>query len=139
MKAAIVLGLFLLAASVGAEDLKAQTQNIPNPHNDNGDCALCHVAPVEKLRGWFVLGSTKRQLVADPVHLCLKCHKAAFGHGIGKKPAMNRAGLPLNDDGTITCAITCHDMHITGGEDQMQMRFHMRLPVNKLCASCHNE
>lgn len=110
-----------------------------NPHGDNGDCSICHVAPVEKLRGWFVFPATKRQLVADPTTLCQKCHGVSFGHGVGKKPHINRSGLPLSADGTINCALTCHDMHISGVDDDTQQRFHLRLPQSVLCVSCHDK
>lgn len=110
-----------------------------NPHNDDGDCSICHVASVEKLKGWFVFPSTKRQLKEDPNTLCRKCHGVSFGHGIGKKPAMNLEGLPLSADGTINCALTCHDMHIKGVDDTNQLRLHLRLPNTKLCTSCHDK
>jgi len=146
MKECLIRSLFLFVCllafpasySDAAGDPKARALYGVSPHTENGDCALCHVAPKEKLQGWFVFGSTKRQLISDPNTLCRKCHGVSFGHGVGKKPAMNRADLPLDADGTITCALTCHNMHISGLDDPNQQRLHLRLPQLKLCASCHD-
>ena len=143
----IALTMILLAGSLTTASASYNTGSDPlpkdlqttNPHGDNGDCSLCHVAPVEKLRGWFVLPSTKRQLVSDPTLLCQKCHGVSFGHGVGKKPQINRSGLPLGADGTINCSLTCHDMHISGVDDDSQLRYHLRLPHEKLCVSCHDK
>lgn len=124
-----------------AEDIKA------SPHSVTGDCAICHVAPVSKLRGWFVSGSTKRELKENLNQLCQQCHtiepthdvgslEVGFGHATGKKTAINHDNLPLASDGTITCATTCHNMHVTSDDRQQQLK-HLRLPVNSLCVSCH--
>lgn len=132
------LTLFTTSSNAGS-DPGPQDLHGKNPHGDSGDCSLCHVAPVEKLRGWFVFPATKRQLVADPTTLCQKCHGVSFGHGVGKKTHMNRSGLPLGANGTINCALTCHDMHISGVDDETQQRFHLRLPQSILCVSCHDK
>lgn len=136
------LALLSFSAAVSAaEGVKA------NPHSADGDCAVCHVAPPDKLRGWFVFGSTKREMKADLNRLCLQCHTieplpedsvaVGIGHATGKKPAVNRANLPLASDGTITCATTCHNMHVTPDERQLQLK-HLRLPAGSLCLSCHD-
>ncbi len=120
-----------------------------NPHSDAGDCAICHVASADKLRGWFVFGSTKREMKTDMNQLCLKCHTVepthaggffgvGIGHATGKKPAVNHQDLPLANDGTITCATTCHNVHAIANDRQLQLK-HLRLPVNALCVSCHNK
>lgn len=134
----IVVLILLVVRAGSAEDEKPLVYKGPNPHTDSGDCSLCHVAPVEKLRGWFVFGSTKRRLVADPTALCLKCHSAGFGHGTGKKPKQNLAELPLAADGTINCALTCHNMHIRNDDDGIQERLHLRHSGDKMCKSCHD-
>ena len=137
-----VLALLSFSAAVSAaEGVKA------NPHTDAGDCAVCHVASPDKLHGWFVFGSTKREMKADLNQLCLQCHTiepepedslgVGIGHATGKKPAVNREKLPLASDGTITCATTCHNMHVTPDERQLQLK-HLRLPANLLCISCHD-
>ena len=136
MVLAAIVTLSVAGSGVAEESAKV---SMPNPHSDKGDCATCHVAPAEKLRSWFTLSSTKRQLVADPTTLCQKCHGVSFGHGVGKKPDMNRADLPLDDQGNITCALTCHNMHISGVSDQKQLHYHLRLPNDDLCNSCHNK
>lgn len=120
-----------------------------NPHSDTGDCATCHVASSEKLRGWFVFGATKKEMKADLNQICQRCHKVqpnhadglavvGTGHAIGRKPAVNHENLPLASDGTITCAITCHNMHVTSDDRHQQLK-HLRLPVNSLCVSCHDK
>ena len=133
--------LLLSAAVCSAEDVTT------SPHSDAGDCAVCHVAPADKLRGWFVFGSTKRKLKADLNQLCLKCHTVepvavdslgvGIGHATGKKPAVNHQNLPLASDGTITCAITCHNMHVKSDDRHQQLK-HLRSPANSLCVSCHD-
>lgn len=125
--------------SIAAIDSNTQNTHAKNPHGIDADCSICHVASVEKLRGWFVFPSTKRQLVADPTSICRNCHGVSFGHGIGKKPHMNRADLPLGADGTINCALTCHEMHISGVDDDIQQHYHLRLSPSKLCVSCHDK
>lgn len=136
----VLLGMFLLTARIGGAEAEIpHVYKGPNPHTDSSDCSLCHVAPVEKLRGWFVLGSTKRELVADPTALCLKCHSASFGHAGGKIPKQNLADLPLGTDGTINCALTCHNMHIKNADNNGQERLHLRLVGDSLCNSCHDK
>jgi hypothetical protein len=139
----MTMTLLLLSAPVSAaEDVRAY------PHSDSGDCAICHVAPENKLRGWFVFGSTKRELKADLNQLCLKCHTVepipaggsldvGIGHATGKKTAVNHQNLPLASDGTITCATTCHNMHVISDDRQQQIK-HLRLPSTLLCVSCHD-
>ncbi len=120
-----------------------------SPHSDTGDCAICHVASADKLRSWFAFGSTKRELKDDLNHLCQKCHTiepvdadgslgVGIGHATGKKTTVNQHNLPLASDGTITCATTCHNMHVTSDDDRQQQK-HLRLPINSLCVSCHDK
>lgn len=133
--------LFSFNAASAAGDARV------NPHSDTGDCAICHVASAEKLRGWFVFGSTKREMKTDLNQLCLRCHTiepvaadslgVGIGHATGKKPAVNQQNLPLAGDGTITCATTCHNMHVTSDDRQLNLK-HLRSPANLLCISCHN-
>lgn len=135
-----LVSAFLLTATVSFAAIEPEQKPLlgTNPHGPDGDCSICHVAPVSKLRGWFVFPSTKRQMKADPNTLCRQCHGVSFGHGVGKKPAMNRDDLPLSADGTINCALTCHDMHISNVDDPSQQRLHLRFPNTKLCQSCHD-
>ena len=142
----IILAALLLSVTVcTAEDVKANA----NPHSETGDCSICHVAPADKLRGWFTFGSTKRELKYDLNQICLNCHTiepahagggvlgVGKGHATGSKPAINRQNLPLASDGTVTCAITCHNMHVTSDDRQMQLK-HLRVTANSMCLSCHN-
>ncbi|MBT1074512.1 cytochrome C [Geobacter grbiciae] len=110
-----------------------------NPHASPESCGVCHVLPKEKLGSFFVANATKRQLLTNPVALCRQCHGMEFGHGIGMKPEMNRESLPLAEDRTITCAITCHAMHVKNPDHQEQERYHLRLPLSKICLSCHEK
>lgn len=116
---------------VGAEDTAS------NPHGDPQGCTVCHVLSREKLERFFTPDAQKRHLRTDPVTLCRQCHGVGFGHGVGKRPEMNRDGLPLAGDGTITCATTCHSMHVKSPADQEQEHYHLRLPLSKICFSCH--
>lgn len=139
----VVIVLMLLAGNVcTAAEIKA------SPHSDEGDCAICHVAPAEKLRSWFAFGTNKKELKDDLNKVCLNCHTVeprhaggffgtGIGHAVGKKPAINRLNLPLATDGTITCATTCHDVHSSSDDKQLKLK-RLRLPVNSLCLSCHN-
>ena len=132
------LGVLASGGFCAAGDNIARTKYGVSPHSDSGDCTLCHAFPAEKLRSWFALGSTKRKLKDGPVEVCKKCHGLDFGHGIGRCTAVNHAKLPLADDGTITCATTCHSMHIRT-EDPKQTFLHLRLPFDSLCISCHDK
>ncbi len=110
-----------------------------NPHTESANCEVCHMVPEAELKSLSVPGSKMRSLRADLVTVCRQCHGVGFGHGVGKKPEMNRESLPLDTDGTITCAITCHSMHLKDATDWHQKRYHLRLPIEKLCISCHNK
>lgn len=141
MKHSITAGV-LVAGLVfsGTGSAAPETVNTEvNPHENQESCEVCHLLPTEKLGGFFTSKTSKRQLSADHVNLCRQCHGMGFGHGVGKKPDMNREGLPLADDGTITCATTCHAMHVNNPADHEQGHYHLRLPVLKLCFSCHEK
>lgn len=129
--------MFFYGGLVFAADRAAREKYGSSPHRDDGDCTVCHVYPAEKLKGWFVLDSTRRKLKADLVELCVRCHGTGFGHAIGKKTPLNHSGLPLGKFGEITCATTCHDMHVKA-EDQKQNFYHLRMPFDSLCISCHD-
>lgn len=139
---ALITVLILSSAVSAASDVTV------SPHSDSGDCSVCHVASVDKLRSWFTFGSTKRELKGDLNNICQRCHDVqidspdgmlviGIGHATGKKTALNRADLPLDGSDKINCATTCHNMHIKS-EDPHQQRKFLRLPSNSLCVSCHN-
>lgn len=141
--AAVTAVLLLLSTAVCAAE-----SAVASPHSEAGDCGICHVAPADKLRSWFAFASTKREMKVDLNQMCLKCHPVepshagsfigvGLGHATGKKTALNNRNLPLASDGTITCAITCHDIHIAPKNGQPRNKL-LRLPVNELCLSCHN-
>lgn len=141
---AIAFLMFLMTTSPAcAEEAKI------SPHSDSGDCSICHVAPADKLRSWFAFGSTKREMKDDLNRTCQKCHTVQIdtplgelgvgvGHATGKKPSVNHQNFPLAPDGTITCATTCHDMHVQS-KDGHQQRKHLRAPANSLCIACHEK
>lgn len=133
-----VSGVLLSIGFCDAGDVAARAKYGESPHSGSGDCSLCHVVPAEELSSWFVFTSTKRQLKGGPVEVCQKCHGSGFGHATGRRPAQNHANLPLEDDNTITCAKTCHNMHIRA-EDPKQTFYNLRLPVDSLCISCHDK
>ena len=134
----MIVALLVMAAGSGmaGEIGNSPAENI-YPHDGKGNCDICHVASSADLRSWFTFGSTKRKLHSDYNALCLKCHNIALGHGVGKSPRINRERLPLDGDGKIACAITCHNMHIKS-DDRKQAKFHLRTPVDSLCRSCHD-
>lgn len=138
------IAAILLSAPVCA----SEGNTLLNPHSDSGDCSLCHIAPVEKLRGWFVFASTKKEMKTDLNQLCLQCHSVkpthaggflgvGKGHATGKKPEVNRQNLPLANDGTVTCATTCHNVHLKSDDRRLKNNF-LRISANDLCVSCHN-
>ncbi|MFA7403046.1 MAG: hypothetical protein WC007_03565 [Pelobacteraceae bacterium] len=136
---AYVLMIIVFSATVTvAGDPKARATYGLSPHTETADCSVCHVASSETLRSWFAFGSTKKQLKGDLNDICQRCHGSNFGHATGKRTTVNHAGLPLASDDTVTCATTCHDMHIRS-KDQKQQFYHLRLPFDSLCISCHDK
>lgn len=129
----LLLGLAAGRATAETGDSKA------NPHNSQEDCGACHLLPKNKLESFFTSSVMKRQLRADHVTLCKGCHDIRIDHGVGKVPEMNRDGLPVAEDGTITCATTCHSMHVKNPADEKQEYYHLRLPIAKICFSCHEK
>lgn len=109
-----------------------------SPHDAQGACLSCHIATERDLRSDRFSVDGKSQLKSDVNEVCLQCHGIDFGHGVGKKPGMNRKGLPLDENGLIACAITCHDMHVVAPENPHQKAYHLRIPVEDLCFSCHD-
>lgn len=107
-----------------------------NPHAGKGNCQLCHVETEEALNAWSFFGTAKRKMKMDHNEICRQCHGLEFGHGVGMVPMSNTEGLPLDKDGKITCSLTCHDVHQKEG-DPKQLHYHLRLPISKLCESCH--
>lgn len=142
-KILLLLALLVVAAaapstSFGEAPVEAVSGRV-NPHVEDGDCTACHLIPVKELKGFFTAGAEKRKLRGDFVAVCLQCHGVGFGHGVGKKPELNREDLPLDNDGRITCAITCHNMHLKKSLTPQQGHYHLRLPSERLCVSCHDK
>lgn len=144
MKTPVIdVALTVLVVLLSCNTVRAVENTKINPHTDDGDCAICHIAPVSKLRGWFVFESTKKEMKLDLDKLCLKCHTVdptpegslgiGIGHATGKKLENNLKNLPLASDGTITCATTCHNMHPGPNNNKL-----LRSSINELCVSCHN-
>lgn len=129
--------LVLLMCSLSFAEDKSPPAKV-NPHTDTGNCDYCHVASEDDLNSWFTFPSTKRELRKDFNELCQQCHGMQFGHGVGKWSKVNLEKLPMDLAGNITCAVTCHNMHVKGS-DRVQNRFHLRLPHQALCLSCHNK
>jgi predicted CXXCH cytochrome family protein len=137
-----LVAIFMAPAISAADEVRV------SPHSESGDCSVCHVAPKDTLRGWFVFGSTKRELKDDLNKSCLQCHTVepshgggflgvGKGHATGKKPSINRKDLPLSSDGTVNCAMTCHNVHVSSDDKTLQRKL-LRMSVNDLCYSCHN-
>jgi hypothetical protein len=137
----IIILSFLLTDTAFAGDTKARAKFGPTPHSETGKCSVCHVLSAESLRSPLVMGSassSKRQLKYNLNEVCRRCHGSNFGHATGKKTEQNTANLPLGADDTITCATTCHNMHVRS-DDFKQQSYHLRLPFDSLCVSCHDK
>lgn len=128
MGIAVVLAAGLARADEGGENIRKTS-----PHTVSGNCEVCHVMTEDDLRSFFTFPSNKKKLRKDFNETCRQCHGVQFGHGVGKIPKMNRDTLPLDAEGKIACAITCHEMHGNGDRSGK----HLRLPIDKLCLSCH--
>lgn len=126
--------------SRGTVSLSATTDNSTvNPHADTDHCGSCHILVKDDLLRNDVATIKKSELKGGPVEVCRQCHGIGFGHGVGKKPAMNRENLPLDAAGVITCALTCHDIHLAEAKDPRQKQYFLRLPSDTLCYSCHDK
>ena len=115
-----------------------------NPHISENDCANCHSAEPTLLltaRKGQVSSANKlyspaRLMKYDLNRLCIRCHKGGEGdHAVSLKPEINRHSLPLDKEGRINCATTCHDVH-PGHKDS---RGYLRQPARELCLSCHDK
>ena len=140
MQRIVTAGFMVLALSgavSGSEEITSPKGKV-SPHGEDADCSVCHVASEADLRSWFTFPSTKKKFKADYNTLCRQCHGVDFGHGVGNKPALNRGGLPLDAQGAIACAVTCHNMHIKS-DDATQNRYHLRTSRENLCFSCHDK
>ncbi|GAB4442657.1 MAG: cytochrome c3 family protein [bacterium] len=121
----LIVSLFLLtlvistAASSFAKD--------SYPHFSKDACNVCHVSHNGKV------------LLKDPITLCKDCHPTAHDkdHKVGIKTKLNRANLPLDSNGNIVCAYTCHDMHPKKGSDFENNL--LRTDPDTLCLSCHEK
>lgn len=125
---------FLVFAATNSSKLEAKV----SPHGKSAACPSCHVEPEARLGSPLASLEEKRKLKSDFVQVCRQCHGNDFDHGVGKVPPINREQLPLDSAGKIVCAVTCHSMHIKS-EDQVQDKYHLRLPYKRLCASCHDK
>lgn len=109
-----------------------------NPHRDQ-KCQVCHTAPDELLakENPAENETIRRKLMrTDLINLCSQCHKtsAENEHLVGVATKLNRQNLPLDHEGKITCATTCHDAHT---KNPGLGRFFLRADPNSLCFSCH--
>jgi hypothetical protein len=130
--------VFPVSSVVASEKVGELPLKATSPHGVDGQCHTCHVESEDSLNSWFTFTSTKKKLILNYNAVCQQCHGLDFGHGVGKKPALNREGLPLDETGKIACAVTCHDIHIRS-DDLSQNRYHLRLKGGALCLSCHNK
>lgn len=134
---AIAIGIIFSPVLLFAEELPSSVPDKKlNPHTGKGNCQVCHVETEESLNAWSFFGSAKRRMNADHNAVCTQCHGLEFGHGVGKTPRTNTDNLPMDENGKIACALTCHDMHVKA-KDRDQTRYHLRYPRNRICESCH--
>ena len=115
-----------------------------NPHLRENACANCHSAETALLlmaRSGEIsqrneLSSRARLMKQDLNKLCTRCHKQGKSdHAIGLKPEINRYSLPLDKEGKINCATTCHNIH----SNSKGKKGYLRQPARKLCLSCHDK
>jgi|GEM_PF-4664609 len=97
------------------------------PHFSKDACNVCH------------LSHGAKALIKDPISLCKGCHPTSHDkdHKVGIKTKLNRANLPLDSEGRIVCAYTCHNMHPEKGtafENNL-----LRTDPDTLCLSCHEK
>lgn len=110
-----------------------------NPHKDE-NCLVCHTASKELLMKGNPAESEavqRRLMRTDLIDLCSRCHKASVEseHTVGIPTKLNRENLPLDPQGNITCATTCHDVHTKApGLDKRMLRH----SFDTLCLSCHD-
>lgn len=109
--------VFILTGLLGAESI----------HFSDKGCHNCH------------LDMKKPKLLKEgPNKLCEGCHPDVHPtHKVGVKTKLNREHLPLDEEGRITCAYTCHIMHSKG--DSVFEKKLLRMDINKLCFSCHDK
>ena len=133
----------------------AAVEGAQNPHSfidDPARCVQCHASQPVRPGGLFV---------KDVVSLCRDCHLMAhrMSHPVDIRPQDGeRSGLPLDHEGTITCA-TCHDPHSEpssavpyvdrGMVERVKRMFssagyptyflRMANAEGQLCLSCHND
>ncbi|MDT8318795.1 MAG: hypothetical protein RQ824_12535 [bacterium] len=108
-------------------------------------CNACHKAPdelllrVKKGAGKGGDQGEARAMKSDLNGLCLDCHRAGNNdHSIAKVPKINNSNLPLDSDGRITCATTCHDVHTKNSVNTAVIKGLLRIPPEDLCFSCHD-
>ena len=118
--------------------------DVENPHLKR-ECNVCHKAPdellirVEKGEGDEGDLEEAKALKSDLNGICTGCHEPGKGdHAIGEVPRINKRHLPLDSDGRITCALTCHNVHTKNIDDPRVKKRLLRLPQTDLCFSCHD-
>lgn len=112
-----------------------------NPHKEDDKCGVCHKASTEVLTKENPAENEvgqRRQMTTDLVDLCSRCHKASIEageHRVGMPTRLNRENLPLDHQGNMTCATTCHNVHT---KDPGLEKNILRMPFDTLCLSCHD-
>ncbi len=98
-----------------------------NFHLSKDNCNNCHLDL-----------NNPKALKDGPNRVCESCHPDVHpSHKVGVKTRLNRENLPLDEEGKITCAYTCHNVHPKGNKD-FEKRL-LRMDINKICFSCHNK
>lgn len=110
-----------------------------NPHKDNM-CHICHLASdavLTKENATETEIAQRKGMRADLVGLCTQCHKVRIEmeHRVSIPTKLNKENLPLDHEGKITCATTCHEMHTKNPALKKGL---LRHPGDTLCMSCHD-
>lgn len=115
-----------------------------NPHISQNACGNCHMAERtlllnarnKQISSADKASSPTRLMKHDLNALCTRCHKGSKGdHAVGLKPEINRYSLPLDEEGKINCATSCHNIH----PDTKGSKDYLRQPARSLCLSCHDK
>lgn len=87
-------------------------------------CAVCH------------RNDNDFQAIKSAINeICLECHPKAKrnDHPIRVAPKTVPEGLPLDEEGKLTC-VTCHEPHGKTGVKKL-----LRMDFSSLCLSCHKD
>lgn len=135
---ALITGSAAPALFVDAQTTRPEPGNPAEPHDFRAlglECRTCHKVVGVKTSGGLVKGVSE---------ICYGCHSLSgkLSHPVDVKPSFSLpAGLPLSEDGIMTCA-TCHDPHKSYRNALTNEKTHYLRregPKKLFCMSCHEQ